>query len=245
MLELRDQKEVSVQGILETTILEPFERLARQLAQVIPVLVTVVFILIVGGALAYLVRRLTYGTLVLLKFDRLVAGTGFSGSIERTRLFRSPSEFGARVAQGTVWVLIVLFALSAAGTEVTDTLVARFVNYIPDFVTAILVLLLGSAVSQFLSRSALLAAVNAQWVGARFIAGGVRVLLLSLTVVVALEQLRIGRTALLVSFAILFAGIVIAGAIAFGLGGRDLARELLESRVKARPPAEEDPLHHL
>ena len=232
-------------GILETTILEPFERLARQLAQVVPVLVTVFLILLVGAAFAYLVRRLTYGTLVLLKFDRLVAGTGLSGAVERTALFRSPSEFGARVAQGTIWVFIILFALSAAGTEVTDELVARFVNYVPDFVTAVLVLLLGSAISQFLSRSALLAAVNAQWPGARFIAGGVRVLLMSLTVVVALEQLRIGRTALLVSFAILFAGIVIAGAIAFGLGGRDLARELLESRVKAKPPAEEDPLQHL
>jgi hypothetical protein len=123
--------------------------------------------------------------------------------------------------------------------------VARFVNYIPDFVTAVLVLLLGSAVSRFLSRSALLAAVNAQWPEARLIAGGVRVLLMSLTVVVALEQLRIGRTALLVSFAIFFAGIVIAGAIAFGLGGRDLAREWLESRVKAKPAAERDPLQHL
>jgi len=234
-----------VHGILETTILEPFERLARQLAQVVPVLVTAFLILLVGAALAYLVRRLTYGALVLLKFDRLVAGTGLSGAVERTALFRSPSEFGARVAQGTIWVFIILFALSAAGTQVTDELVARFVNYIPDFVTAVLVLLLGSAISQFLSRSALLAAVNAQWPGARFIAGGVRVLLMSLTVVVALEQLRIGRTALLVSFAILFAGIVIAGAIAFGLGGRDLARELLESRVKAPPPAEKDPLQHL
>lgn len=232
-------------GILEKTILEPFDRLAQQIAQVVPVLVTVFFILLVGAALAYLVRRLTHGALVLLKFDRLVAGTGLSGAIERTALFRSPSEFGARVAQGTVWVFIILFALSAAGTQVTDALVARFVNYIPDFVTAVLVLLLGSAVSQFLSRSALLAAVNAQWAEARFIAGSVRVLLMSLTVVVALEQLRIGRTALLVSFAILFAGIVIAGAIAFGLGGRDLARDWLDSRIKARPPAEKDPLQHL
>jgi hypothetical protein len=64
-------------------------------------------------------------------------------------------------------------------------------------------------------------------------------------VVVALEQLRIGRTALLVSFAILFAGIVIAGAVAFGLGGRDLARQWLESRVRSEPPAERDPLQHL
>ncbi len=232
-------------GFLETAILDPFERLAQQIGQVVPVLVTVVFILLAGAALAYLVRRATHGALLLLKFDRLVAGTALWSTIQRTALFRSPSEFGARVAQGTVWVLMILFALSAAGTEVTDSLVARAINYIPNCVTAVLVLLLGSAVSRFVSRSALLAAVNAQWKDARLIAGGVRVLLMSLTVVVALEQLRIGRTALLVSFAILFAGIVIAGAIAFGLGGRDLAREWLESRVKQGSSAEKDPLQHL
>jgi hypothetical protein len=231
--------------ILQTAIVEPFEWLMQQIGQVIPFLVTVVFILVVGALLAYLARQITYGALVLLKFDRLVAGTGLSSAIQRTALFRSPSEFGARVAQGTVWVFIILFALSAADTEVTDRLVARFVNYIPDLVTAALVLLLGSALSRFISRSALLAAVNAQWADARFIAGAVRVLLMSLTVVVALEQLQIGRTALLVSFAILFAGIVIAGAIAFGLGGRDLAREWLQSRTKPRPEEDKDPLQHL
>jgi hypothetical protein len=231
--------------ILETAIVEPFNWLTQQIGQVIPFLVTVLFILVVGAMLAYLARQITHGVLNLFKFDRLVAGTGLSAAIQRTALFRSPSEFGARVAQGTVWVFIILFALSAADTEVTDRLVARFVNYIPDLVTAALVLFLGAALSRFVSRSALLAAVNAQWADARFIAGAVRVLLMSLTVVVALEQLQIGRTALLVSFAIVFAGIVVAGAIAFGLGGRDLARAWLESRVKPRPEEEKDPLHHL
>jgi hypothetical protein len=234
-----------LQGLFQKAIVEPFDRLAQQLIQVVPTLVTVLLILIVGGALAYLVRKVTHRTLALLKFDKLVNRTGMAGAIERTGLFRSPSEFGARLAQGAVWVFIILFALSAAGTAMTDELVARFVNYIPDLLTAALVLLLGSAVSKFLSRSALLAAVNAQWAGARFIAGGVRVLLMSLAVVVALEQLRIGRTALLVSFAILFAGIVIAVAIAFGLGARDLAREWLETKLRAKPGSEEDTLQHL
>ncbi len=232
-------------GILQTAFLEPLERLAHQFARVVPGLVTVLLILLVGAGLAYSIRRLTQGALMLLKFDRLLEGTSLWSAIQRTALFRTPSEFGARVAQGTVWVLIILFALSAAGTEVTDSLVARFVNYIPNIVSAVLVLLLGWALSRFVSRSALLAAVNAQWKDARFVAASVRVLLMSLTVVVALEQLRIGRTALLVSFAILFAGIVIAGAIAFGLGARDLARDWLESRVKAEPEPEKDPLHHL
>ena len=106
-------------------------------------------------------------------------------------------------------------------------------------------LLLGSVISKFLARSTLLAAVNAQWAGARLLAGGVRVLVMSLAVVIALEQIRIGRTALLTSFAILFAGIVIAAAIAFGLAGRELARGWLEQRMRPQAKEEEEVFRHL
>jgi hypothetical protein len=149
------------------------------------------------------------------------------------------------VAQGFVWLVTVLFALSAANTEVTHSLVTRFFGYIPDMITAALVLLLAVAVSKFLARSALLAAVNAQWPAAKLVAGGVRVLVMSLGVLVALEQLRIGRTALLVAFAILFAGVVIAGSVAFGLAARDLAKDWLRSRMPPREREEEEVFHHL
>jgi hypothetical protein len=94
------------------------------------------------------------------------------------------------------------------------------------------------------SRSALLAAVNAQWPAARLIAGGVRVLVMTLAVVIALEQLRVGSVALLVAFAIVFAGIVFAMALAFGLGARDMARQWLEAKVRSSV-AEEEVFRHL
>jgi hypothetical protein len=67
-----------------------------------------------------------------------------------------------------------------------------------------------------------------------------------LTVVAALDELGISRTTIIVTFAILFGGVVTTGAIAFGLGGRDLARELLQSqfRPQAKPEAE-DQMNHL
>ncbi len=48
----------------------------------------------------------------------------------------------------------------------------------------------------------------------------------------ALEQLGIGRGAITVAFAILFGGVVLALALAFGLGGKDIAREYLEKKIK-------------
>jgi Conserved TM helix len=227
-------------SLYDRAFLEPFHRLAEQLGRVTPVVMIVLVVLLVGAIVAWIARRVVYRLLVLIRFDRLVAHTGLARTLESTRIFRSPAEFGARVVAGMLWLLIALLALSAADTRMTQEMVTRFINYLPDLVTAAVVLLLGAVVSKFLARSTLLAAVNAQWAGARALAGGVRILVMSLAVVMALEQLRIGRTALLVSFAILFAGVVMAGAIAFGFGARDLAREWLRTKLKPRAPEEEE-----
>ena len=232
-------------GLIEKAFIEPFDRLAQQLALVVPALIIVLVILIVGGAIAYVARRLTYRLLVATHFDRLMIQTGMASTIDRARVFRSPSDFGARLVQGILWMFIILLALSATNAQMTQDLVVRFVNYVPDIITATLVLLLGSVVSKFLARSALLAAVNAHWSGARLIGGGVRLLVMSLAVVIALEQLRIGRTALLVSFGILFGGVVLGGAIAFGFVARDLARDWVQSILKSRASEDEEVFRHL
>ncbi len=230
--------------LFEQVFLVPLGRLNEQFAQVLPDLFTVLFLLIIGGAVAHVARVLTEGLLKALKFDRFMAETELGSMVRRMGAFRSPSDFAARLLQGALWLFFMLMALAAVDTEMTRNLMLRFVNYLPDIITAVLVVLLGSLVSKFLARSALLAAVNAQWPGARLVAGGVRVLVMSLAVVVALEQLRIGRTALLVSFAILFGGMVTGAAVALGMAGRDLVKEWLQARLRERE-REEEVFHHL
>jgi hypothetical protein len=61
----------------------------------------------------------------------------------------------------------------------------------------------------------------------------------------ALEHLGVGRQIILVSFTILFGGVVLALSLAFGYAGRDLARELLEKLARKGEPPREDPLRHL
>jgi len=233
-----------MRSLVDRMLLDPFNRIADQSAHVVPILIMVLVTLIIGGFLAYVARWLTLRLLQLARFDHLVQRTGFSSMIERTGVFRSPSDLGARFVQGLVWLFTILFALNAAGTPASVGLVTRFVDYIPNIIAAGLVLLLGVVVSRVISRSSLLAAVNAQWPGARLIAGGVRVLVMTLAVVIALEQLHIGSLPLLVAFAIVFAGIVFALAIAFGLGARDMARQWIEAKVRGSV-AEEEVFRHL
>jgi mechanosensitive ion channel-like protein len=233
-----------MRSLFDRMFVDPFNRLADQSAHVVPILIMVLVTLIIGGFLAFVARLLTYRLLQLAQFDRLVQRTGFSSMIDRTGVFRSPADLGARFVQALVWLFTVLFALNAADTPASVELVRRFVDYIPNLIAAGLVLLLGVAVSRMISRSALLAAVNAQWPAARLIAGGVRVLVMTLAIVIALEQLHIGSLPLLVAFAIVFAGIVFALALAFGLGARDMARQWLEAKVRTSV-AEEEVFRHL
>jgi len=169
-----------MRSLFDRMFLEPFQRLADQSAHIVPVLVMVLVTLIVGGFVAFVLRWLTYRLLQLARFDQLVQRTGFASMIERTGVFRSPSDLGARFVQAVVWVLVALFALNATDTPASVEMVRRFVDYVPNVIAAGLVLLLGVVVSRMVSRSALLAAVNAQWPAARLIAGGVRVLVMTL-----------------------------------------------------------------
>lgn len=233
-----------MQNLLERAIVEPLRRLAEQFGAILAPMMVVLMLLIVGAAAAYLVRHGVFRFLNLVRFNRLVDRTGLASAIIRTRVFASPADFAARVAQGFVWLVIVLMALSSANTQVTETLIVRLVNYIPDVITAVLVLLLGAAISNFLARSTLLAAVNAQWAGARLLAGAVKTLVMLLAAVIALEHLSIGRTAILVTFAILFGGIVVAASIAFGMGARDLAKDWMQAKMKPRE-SDDEVFHHL
>ncbi|MEW6215921.1 MAG: hypothetical protein AB1478_12085, partial [Nitrospirota bacterium] len=65
--------------------------------------------------------------------------------------------------------------------------------------------------------------------------------LLALTM--ALEQLGIGRGTIVIAFAIIFGGVVLALAIAFGLGGRDIAKEYIERKIKGEE--RKDDISHL
>ena len=225
--------------LMVRAFVEPFDRLGHQFAQIVPAVIAVVIVLVVGAVIAHFARYVVYRSLVAARFDRLAARSGLAGLVERIGVFRSPSDFIARLVEGFLWLMVILIALDSTGAPTAEGLVVRFVNYVPALLSAALVLVLGSIISKFLARSALLAAVNAQWPAARAVAGAVRVIVMALTVAIALEELRIGKSVLLVTFGILFAGIVIAGAVAFGLGARDLAREWLQSKVTRSLPEEE------
>ena len=140
------------------------------------------------------------------------------------------------------------FIVSAVDTlqfEPFQGLVAQFFRFVPRFLAALLVLSLGLLAGNFLWRATLLASVNAGLPGARLLSGALRVLVIAIGVVMALEQLGLATAVILTAFAITFGALMLGLAIAFGLGGRDAARQLLEQQLQARQDRDADVAPHL
>jgi len=92
------------------------------------------------------------------------------------------------------------------------------------------IVFLGSLAASFFSRAALLAAVNANFPSPRLLANSIRTVILIFAVSMMFEELGLAEKTIIVAFAIVFGAAMLGIAIAFGLGGRALAKQYLEKK---------------
>jgi len=230
----------------EWSIQGPLKELAQEALQTLPGLIATVILVALGFAVGWLAKQVVYRLLRAMRFDRLCDRLGISAIIEGLGLARSSSYLAGQGVEGIFVITALLAGLNALPSNISRNLVERFFAYLPHVFAALGVLVLGTLISRFLGRSVLIAAVNAHIPSAKLFGGLTRFFVLSLTVVAALDELGISRTTIIVAFAILFGGVVTAAAIAFGLGARDLASEVLRTQFQPPPKQEtDDSLRHV
>jgi fatty acid desaturase len=78
---------------------------------------------------------------------------------------------------------------------------------------------------------------------ARLLGRSVRWFIIILSLTMALYHLGIAEKVIVAAFTIIFGGIVLALALAFGWGGRELAKEFLERLYRRKEKEEEDQDH--
>jgi hypothetical protein len=210
----------------------------------VPRLVAAVIIFAGGFLVAALVRWVVQALLGWLRFDRLALRTGAS---EMLRVADMPSAelLVGKVVFWIVWIGFIVAAVDALQFEPLKGLVEQFFRFVPRLLIALLILALAFLVGNFIWRATLLASVNAGLPGARLLSGALRLLVIAVGVVMALEQLGLATAVVLTAFAIAFGAVMLGLAIAFGLGGRDAARQLLEQHLRPREGRDEDAAPHL
>jgi hypothetical protein len=205
------------------------EELARSFAHFLPRLLAMLIIALLGWLVAYGLRVMLRAILRIAKFDRLSDNAGTTQMLNKLAL-PSSSELLSRVVFWVVWFGFILLGVQVLGIVGLQEYISRFFLYLPRLFGALFIVFFGLVAASFFSRAALLAAVNADSPSPRVLATVIRTIIVVFAVSMAFEQLGLAERTILVAFAIAFGALMLGLALAFGMGGRDLAKQFLERR---------------
>jgi hypothetical protein len=230
---------------------EQVDRLLRQatteivdnIASFLPGLLVALLLLLAAFVAALLVRGVLVRALAGLDFDRRAEQMGLTGLVGWSAS-TSLSQAIARVVYWAILIIGLLVGLTALNATIPSQLAMSVFEYLPHLLAALIILGVGAVAARFLARSVLIGAVNMQIQSARLLSLTVKWLVLLVAVAMALDHLGIGRSILLLAFAILFGGVVLAAALAVGLGARDVVSRALERQVR-ESPRHDDTVDHV
>jgi hypothetical protein len=193
----------------------------------LPNLIGAIVIVLVGWLIARLVAALIRRGMRALNADRAVE----TGSVGKYKNSVAPdlkaSDLVATIAFWFVLGIAVLLALSALKIPMLGAAIGQVVGYLPNVIAAILILIVGVAIAGAVG------ALSQRFAGdtmlGRIVQTAVPIVVLSLTIAMALVELQIAPSIVLATYVIVLGSIGLGLALAFGLGGREVASTMLRS----------------
>jgi hypothetical protein len=216
-----------------------------RLASLLPGILALIAALLISALVAWIVVVILRRSLTSVDFDERVAQWG-SPALAEWSPAKRPTLLVTRAVAWTIMLIGFLIGISAFDATLISELVFRLFAYLPNVLAAIFVLAAGNIIARFLARSVLIGAVNMNLQYARLLSAGVKWLVTVLAVAMALEHLGIGGGIIRLAFGILFGGIVLALALAVGLGSKELVSRSLEREAsKTSSQNLQEPVGHL
>jgi hypothetical protein len=217
-----------VQGLQQA-----YQNLFHMIAEFLPRFVVMLVIVLAGLLVAYALRYVVRGLLRLSNVDQLSDQAGASRMLRMAAL----PKMSELLSRSIFWIALlgfILVGISVLNIAGLQEQVSRFLHLLPEIVIAIVILFFGLVIANFLSRAALLAAVNAGYTSPKTLSWSIRFVIWILAITMALEELSVARETVIAAFSIVFGASMLGLAIAFGLGGQFLAREFLERNLTDR-----------
>jgi Conserved TM helix len=216
-------------------------RIVDAIANFLPGLLVLLLLLVAALIVAAIVRYAVLRALNGLNFDRRTELLGVP--LAEWTPSRSASKLVASAVYWTILLTGLLLGLTALDATLPSQFATAVLQYVPHVVAALAILVLGAVIARFLARAVLIEAVNTGIQSARLLSLAVKWMVLIVAAAMALDHISIGRTAMLLAFGIVFGGIVLAAALAVGLGAKDAVSRALDRQM--RQPSREDKLDHV
>jgi small-conductance mechanosensitive channel len=204
-----------------------FQDLLDSVIAVAPKIVVGILLVIVALIFAKAVQWMLQRILTRLKFDDLVARVGVDKTLQKIGIRQQLNVFLPRI----VYVLL-LFMLAKTGADALELTalsgaMGTFFAYLPNLIAAILLVIIGTAAGQFAGQTVETAAAESGIEFAPALGRMVTALIVFIVGMMAIGQLKIDTEIIRVVTAALLAGGALGFGLSFGLGTRDLTRNIV------------------
>jgi len=227
----------------QQAMVEAFRETTKRVALFLPKLLALLTFILVGLITAQVIRFLVLRILKAVRFDQLCERMSITPALAKAGITKPVSDLVGRLSFWVVFLLFAFMGIDALDLPATAKLMSAIIGVLPHVFAATVLLLFGLLLANFFGEAALIAAVNAQIQEARLIANLIRWGIVIFTVAMVLTQLGIATEIVVAAFSITFGGIVLALAIALGLGGRNIAKDALERRLRQKKPDKDEVSH--
>ncbi|HTS53910.1 MAG TPA: hypothetical protein VMH26_11600 [Burkholderiales bacterium] len=209
-------------------MLEPIKAVLLQVGQFLPRLLLAVVVLIAGWLLARFIKFAVNKGLRAINFHVLAERAGIDGFLKQGGIATDTTAILSLLVYWVVILAALLIAFNGLGLTYITELLGRVVAFLPKVIVAVLIIAFGTYFARFIGETVTTYCRNVEIQDADLLGNLARYAILAFVLVIALDQMSLGVDIVRESFLIVLAGVVLALALAFGLGGQRWAAGLLE-----------------
>jgi small-conductance mechanosensitive channel len=223
---------ILLQNQSQEGMFQPLQDALSLFLSYIPQLIGALIILIIGYIIAKVLQAVVGRVLEAIGFDRWMERGGIKQFFDRAETNQTPHSILGQLVFWFVFIIAITMAADALGIPQVSAVLAQLIAYIPNIIAAILILILAALLANFL------AGIVRGATGSGLLGSIARYAIIVYAVFAALTQLGIAVQLTANTFLIVLGAVALAAAIAFGLGSREVARDIVEKAYDRRDEAQ-------
>lgn len=191
----------------------------------IPKLIGFLIVLAIGYIVAKVVKKLVVTLLEKVGLDKAMHSGSVGEYVNKAAPDFSPSKVIGATAFWFIFLGAISIAVSQLGIPALNTFVASIAAYLPNVIAALLIFVIAGVVAAVIGG--LVARTMGDTPTGKVVGSVVPVLVMAIATFMILNQLQIATEIVTITYAALIGGVFLAMALAFGLGGREVAGQML------------------
>jgi len=214
---------------MEALLFDPAREILEKIISFVWLSLVALVVIIIGWLLSKAIHNLVLNILKVIRLDKLSEKAGIAKFLSKGGIKYSLAELISVIIYWLLMLVVIMVTANLLGLDTVAQLMDKVVQYIPNVLTALIVMFFGALLAVFVRNIVETTAKNAGLTHAKSMGMLTHTVIIIFSVMIALEQLRIGTTVISQVVSIVFGSVGLAIALAFGLGCRDIAAEAMRN----------------